>query len=292
MLLYIRCGGSLAHERDRKYQARWLFKGFHLFRTALQRETLLFISKVFRVEGNHRCAFDHEGEYRRRDHNQLELDALRENVTLRPRDVGNLVSRKTTMTEREKKTLHQFVSHRLSMKGMKSPQTMGELVVPEDLNLITAVHLDFGDNTFLIYDSKSDDPSAERIFILHHTVCDNALHSQENSTRMGIPGRVNIFATLYTINTTIDNVSYPIFFSLMPDERSLTFTRAFRVFKQYKLEFGNWFVVILTVSLLQSTLSKRCLIAMFVYASSIRTNLFGKLCCVLVWPARTTHYLI
>ena len=91
---------------------------------------------VFRVEGIHRGAFDHEGEYRRRDRNQLALDALRENVTLRPRDVVNLVSRKTTMTEREKKTLHQFVSHRLSMKGMKSPQTMGELVVPEDLKLI------------------------------------------------------------------------------------------------------------------------------------------------------------
>ena len=69
---------------------------------------------VFRVEGIHRCAFDHESEYRRRDRNQLALDALRENVTLRPRDVVNLVSRKTTMTERERKTLHQFVSHRLS----------------------------------------------------------------------------------------------------------------------------------------------------------------------------------
>ena len=52
-----------------------------------------------------------------------------------------------------------------------------------------------------------------------------------------------LFATLYTIHTTIDDVSYPIFFILMPDERTQTFTRAFRVVKQYTEAFGNGCVV-------------------------------------------------
>ena len=48
---------------------------------------------------------------------------------------------------------------------------------------------------------------------------------------------------LYTIHTTIDNVPYPIFFILMPDERAQTFTRAFRVVKQYTSAFGSGCVV-------------------------------------------------
>ena len=57
----------------------------------------------FCVKGIHRCAFDHEGEYRRRVCKQLALDAIKENVTLRPRDIVNLVACKTTMTERERR---------------------------------------------------------------------------------------------------------------------------------------------------------------------------------------------
>ena len=111
------------------------------------------------------------------------------------------------------------------MNGMKSPQTMGELVVPEDLKLITSEHLDFGDNTFLIYDSTSDEPSAERILIFaSYSMRQRAALARELYAVGTYRAVSNILATLYTIHTTIDNVSYPIFI-LMPDERSQTFTR-------------------------------------------------------------------
>ena len=106
---------------------------------------------VFRVDGIHHCAFDHENEYRRRVRNKLALDTIRDNVTLRPRDVVNIVMHKTAMTEREKKTLHQFISHHLSMKEMKPPQTMNDLVLPEELKNVTNENGDIGDHMFLIY---------------------------------------------------------------------------------------------------------------------------------------------
>ena len=90
----------------------------------------------------------------------MALDAIIENVTLRPRDIVNLVMLKTTMSEREKKTLHQFVSHHLSMEGVKSPQTLNGLVVPEELKYVIDKHMDIGDHEFLIFDSKTGDPSA------------------------------------------------------------------------------------------------------------------------------------
>ena len=51
------------------------------------------------------------------------------------------------------------------MKEMKPPQTMNDLVVPEELKNVTNENRDIGDHMFLIYDSKTDDPSDERIII-------------------------------------------------------------------------------------------------------------------------------
>ena len=53
----------------------------------------------------------------------------------------------------------------------------------------------------------------------------------------------NIFATLYTIHTTIDDVSYPGFFILLPNEQTPTFKRAFTVIRRYMSSFTGSCVV-------------------------------------------------
>ena len=198
----------------------------------------------FRVRGVHCCAFDHEGEYRRRVRHQFALDAIRESVTLRPRDIVNLVLQKTPMSEREKKSLHRFVAHRLSARGVKLPRTFADLVLPEGLDKIITAQRDIGDDKFLLYDSKIGDPSAGRILVFaSYSMRQRAALAKEIYADGTYRAVSQIFATLYSIHTTIDGVSYPIFFILMPDERTETFTRAFRVIKEYMHAFGNGCVV-------------------------------------------------
>ena len=198
----------------------------------------------FRVGGVHCCAFDHECEYRRRVRHQMALDAIRENVTMRPRDIVNIVTLKTPMTEREKKSLHRFVANRLSAQRLKLPQTFADLVLPEGLELIINAQSDIGDNKFLIHDSKSVDPFDERFLVFaSYSMRQRAALAKELYADGTYRTVSQMFATLYTIHTTIDGVSYPIFFILMPDERTQTFTRAFRVVKQYTHAFGNGCVV-------------------------------------------------
>ena len=83
----------------------------------------------FCVSGFHRCAFDHEREYRKRVRNQMAMDIIREHVILRPRDVVEMVKRDIELTEREKKSLHQFVSRHLSIHCSRAPRSLQELVI-------------------------------------------------------------------------------------------------------------------------------------------------------------------
>ena len=198
----------------------------------------------FRVGGVQCCAFDHEGEYRRRVRHQFALDAIKENVTLRPRDIVNLVMLKTPTSEREKKSLHRFVAHRLSAQGLKLPQTFDDLVLPEGLEQIINTQRDISDNKFLIHDSMIDDPSAGRFLVFaSYSMRQRAALAKELNADGTYRAVSLLFATLYTIHTTIDDVSYPIYFILMSDERTQTFTRAFRVVKQHTKAFGSGCVV-------------------------------------------------
>ena len=129
------------------------------------------------------------------------------------------------------------------MEGVKSPQTMNGLVVPEELKFVIDKHVDIGDHEFFIFDSKTGDPSAERILIFaSYSMRQRVAVARELYADGTYRAVSKIFATLYTIHTTIDNVSYPIFI-LMQDERAQTFTRAFRVVKQYTSAFGSGCVV-------------------------------------------------
>lgn len=53
----------------------------------------------------------------------------------------------------------------------------------------------------------------------------------------------NIFATLYTLHTVINNISYPIFFVLTSKEQKLTFKRIFTRIKTYMTRFDASCVV-------------------------------------------------
>ena len=173
---------------------------------------------------------------------QMALETMRENVTLQPRDIVNTVTLKNNIGEGE-----VIVQVRLSSpcsKRRESSQTIADLLIPDELKEIICWQYDVGDRIFLIRDSKADGQSAERILIFaSYSMRQHAAVSKELYADGTYRAVSNIFATLYTIHTTIDDVSYPIFFVLMPDELSQTFKRAFNVIKQYMHSFNKDSVV-------------------------------------------------
>ena len=170
---------------------------------------------------------------------QFALDAIRENVTLQPRDIVNLVMLKTPMSEREK-SLHRFVAHRLSAQGLKLPQTFADLVLPEGLEQIINTERDIGDNKFLIHDSMIDDPSGGRFLVFaSYSMRQRAALAKELYADGTYRVVSQMFATLYTIHTTIDDVSYLIFFILMPDERTQSLRERFALSNNTRTRLGT-----------------------------------------------------
>ena len=198
----------------------------------------------FCVSGFHCCTFDHEREYRKRVRNQLAMDIIKEDVILRPRDVVEMVEREIDLTEREKKSLHQFVSRHLSINTSKSPKSIQDFVVPDKLKSVIDSYGDVGDDDFLIHDSKDVDPQSERFLIFaSYSMRQRAALADELFADGTYRTASNIFATLYTLHTTIDGVSFPIFFILLPNEQTQTFKRAFGVIRQYMRSFKEGCVV-------------------------------------------------
>ena len=198
----------------------------------------------FCVSGFHRCAFDHEREYRKRVRNQLATSVIRENVILRPRDVIEMVERDIDMTDREKKSLHQFISRHLSKNCSRSPQSIQDFIVPDELKVVIDSYGDVGDDHFLIHDSNTTEPDSERIFIFSsYSMRQRAALAKELFADGTYRTVSNIFASLYTIHTMIDGVSYPIFFILLPNEQTQTFKRAFTVIRQYMSSFTRGCIV-------------------------------------------------
>ena len=192
----------------------------------------------FCVSGVHRCVFDHEREYKKRVRNQLAMNIIRENVILRPRDVIEMVKRKIDLTEREKKSLHQFISRHISVNCSSCPQSIQDFVVPDKLKVVIDTYGDIGDDNFLVHDSKTNEPDSERILIFaSYSMRQRAAIAKELYADGTYRTVSNVFATLYTIHTTIDGVSYPVFFILMPNEQTPTFKRAFAVIRPYMRSF-------------------------------------------------------
>ena len=166
----------------------------------------------FCVSGFHRCAFDHEREYRKRARNQLAMDIIREHVILRPRDVVEMVKRDIELTEREKKSLHQFVSRHLSIHCSRAPRSLQDLVIPDLFTVVIDSYRDRAADLFLIHDSKSFDPDSERILIFSSfSMRQRAAVSKELFVEGTYQTVSNVFTSISTILTTIDDVSFPIF---------------------------------------------------------------------------------
>ena len=114
---------------------------------------------VFRVQGIDRCAFVSEREYHRRVRNKQALGVIKEDVTLRPMDVVNLIIIQTSMTESEKKTSHQCLAS--SFNEWSEASRDSERSCSRRIQICHNKHVDVDRNRFLIYDGGTDDPEAE-----------------------------------------------------------------------------------------------------------------------------------
>ena len=193
----------------------------------------------FRVVGSHVCAFDHEREYRKRTKCNIAVDAMLDNVLLKTRDIISAVKSKTELSRREEKTLAQFVSsQRLSRYG-KVPRQFADLVIPECLKVVGTID-DDGDGKFLIFDSFDTDKDKERILIFSSSgMRQRASAAVEIFADGTYRTASNTIATLYTMHTVIDGISFPIFFVMMPNELERTFVRAFEVVKPLMGSFNE-----------------------------------------------------
>ena len=119
----------------------------------------------FRFGGLHCCSFDIECECQSRERHQFTRDVIGENVTLRPRDIVNLVMLNVSMSEREKMSLQRFATNRLSAYGVKLPRTFADLVLPECIEKIINTQRVIGDSNFPIHYSKIDNQTAETFLV-------------------------------------------------------------------------------------------------------------------------------
>ena len=97
---------------------------------------------------------------------------------------------------------------------------------------------DDGDDRFLIYDSFDADKEHERILVFSSFgMRQRASAAVEIFADGTYRTASNTIATLYTIHTVIDRISFPIFFTLMPNEAEKTFVRAFEVVRPFMCSF-------------------------------------------------------
>ena len=160
----------------------------------------------FRFGGLHCCSFDIECECQSRERHLFIRDVIGENVTLRPRDIVNLVILEVSMSEREKRSLQRFAAHRLSAYGVKLTRTFADLILPECLEQIINAQRDIGDSNFPIHYSKIDNQSAERILVFaSYSVKRRAAFAKELYADGTYRAESKMFATPYTIHTTTDD---------------------------------------------------------------------------------------
>ena len=194
---------------------------------------------VFRVDGKHVCAFDHELEYRKRVKYMLAIDMMSQNPLARNRDVLAAVKCQMPITLCEEKALIQFVSSRTTANYGKVQKDLASLVIPDCLKVV-GTSLDHGDKTFLIFDSFDEDRECDRVLIFSsHGMRQRAATAIEIFADGTYRTASNTIATLYTVHTVIGGVSFPIFFMMLPNERETTFERAFLVIRRFMNAFSE-----------------------------------------------------
>ena len=192
----------------------------------------------FLVSGTHICAFDHEREYHKRVRYNMAIGVMEDNALMRVRDVVATVKNQTTLSQREEETLTQFVSSRRLTRYGKCPEDLSHFVIPDCLKVVEKPY-DDGDDLFLIHDSFDDDKDNERILVFSSCgMRQRASIAKEIFADGTYRSASNEIATLYTVHTVVDGLSFPIFFIMLPNEKEETFKRAFVVIKPFMHSFG------------------------------------------------------
>ena len=196
------------------------------------------------VEGVHCCLFDHEREFRKRQRLCAAVAAMEEDCTRRPCEIVRIVKEKMQLTRREEISLAQFVSRKTATGSKRFPEDINDFVIPEELKHSISGNTDVGDTLFLIYDSAQDEPHDDRFMIFaSFSMRQRARLAREVFADGTYRSVSNMFATLYTLHAVFDNVTYPIFFILMSNERKRTFERAFVAIKTWMPQFNSDCVV-------------------------------------------------
>ena len=192
----------------------------------------------FRIEGTHCCLFDHAREFRKRQRLNTAIVLMKEDCTRRPCEVVRIVKEMMHLSRREEASLTQFVSRKINTGANRTPETINDLVVPEELKYTISRNNGVGDNRFLLYDSFSDEPREDRFIVFSSfSMRQRAGLAREIFADGTYRSVSNIFATLYTLHTVIDNISYPIFFVLTSNEQKKIFKRIFTFIKQHLPRF-------------------------------------------------------
>ena len=119
------------------------------------------------VRGNHlSCQFDHQAESRRRERVKQAPLILATSCSDSPSTVVRRVDEIMKLDVKEKKSLSQFVSQRQRLVFGMEHAPIDEIEIPDVLRrTIRQRSVEQPDDTFIIFDSKVESPSACRILI-------------------------------------------------------------------------------------------------------------------------------
>ena len=194
------------------------------------------------VRGNHlSCQFDHRSELRRRERIKQALLVLATSCSDPPSTIVRRVDETMKLDLKEKKSLAQFVSQRQRWLFGIDDAPIEEVEIPDVLRrTIRQRSVEHPDDTFLIFDSKAESSAGCRILIFASA---DMREKAARATVLFADGTYRVvtsgFATLYTIHTVVDCVSFPVFFCLIGNEKEETFIKTFEKVKPFLSSFNS-----------------------------------------------------
>ena len=227
---------------------------------SLQVQVVLFITDDFPRWRRHCCLFDHGREFKTenpsregRDWRGLHATSMRNRSNCQ----GDcfFVSQGRGVTDavhfEEDNNPHNQIS-----------KSIADFVIPGELRRTISRNDNTGDSSFLSYDSYSEEPNKVSFIIFSSfSVRQRALLACEVfADRTGMT-MSNIFPSLYSFQTILNNISYPIIFDLLSNERKQTFTRVFACIKSYIIRFDMICVMYVGCQLAAIHALRKCFIA-------------------------------
>ena len=166
------------------------------------------------------------------------MAAMADDCTRRPCEIVRIVKESVPLSRREEASLTQFILRKTTTHTTQFPTSIADFVIPDELKHTISRNDDTGDSLFLLYDSYSEEPNKDRFIIFSSfSMRQRAQLAREVFADGTYRSVSNIFATLYSIHTIINGISYPIFFVLLSNEQKQTFKRVFTYIKTYMTRF-------------------------------------------------------